>query len=57
MSERRIVNYTLRISENLRDWVSKTAKENRRSMNAELAVLIETAKKATEEKDGLEKPI
>ena len=53
MTEKNIVTYTLRISKNLRDWVSQKAKGNRRSMNAELAVLIETAKEATEKRSKI----
>jgi hypothetical protein len=57
MREESTVTYTLRISTNLRDWVRHIAKANRRSMNAELSVLIESAKEAKEKKEGLEKPI
>ena len=57
MRDKNIVTYTLRIQKNLRDWVSETAKGNRRSMNAELAVLIEAAKEALEKREALEKQI
>lgn len=36
--------YPLRIPDELRYWLNKTAKDNHRSVNSELNVLIESAK-------------
>ena len=49
MKVKRIIPYPLRIQADLREWVKKTAESNRRSMNAELTVLIEQAKAKQEQ--------
>ena len=49
MKTKRIIPYPLRIRADLREWVKKTAESNRRSMNAELTVLIEQAKAKQEQ--------
>ena len=51
MKEKRIIPYPLRIPKKLREWISMKAVSNRRSMNAELLVLIETAKETMENKE------
>ena len=49
MKQERIIPYPLRIQADLREWVKKTAESNRRSMNAEITVLIEQAKEKQEQ--------
>ena len=56
--DKRIIPYPLRISASLREWLKSTAEANRRSMNAELTVLIEKAKETMESKEReAEKPV
>jgi len=53
MKSKKIIPYPLRIQADLREWLKKTAESNRRSMNAEITVLIERAK-AKQEKPAHE---
>ena len=48
---------SIRLSENLWQWMHDRATKNERSFSGELTMMIKKAKKATEEKERLGKPI
>jgi len=57
MSKNQEKPYPLRLPSKLKGWVKDRACFNRRSLNTELNVMIEIAKKTIEEKEAVREPI